>query len=267
MLVSDVAKDPSGLQKRVDRFVQSELLILSEFQVLLSAFRSYGKAMIFGGLIRDLALGHSRDFSSDIDIVVKDIPGEVLARQLSPYDARLNSFGGFRFQLGRWGFDVWPYDKTWAFVEGLIGGREIADLLRTTFFNWDAVLFDLETNELISKPSYFVDLISRRLAINLRHTPNELGAAVRALRLLAQNEVTLTPELAEFLQSQISRHGIHRIVDVDSERKSRRWLTVEFVGTVAIALQHHQMQQPAEPFALFDLQQRLPLELPARRQM
>jgi hypothetical protein len=260
MAAEDLARDAPALRKRVDRFVRTELLILPAFSELLSLSRSFGTAAIFGGLIRDLALGHARDFSSDIDVVLKDVPDDVLARNVSRYGAQRNSFGGFRMQLGRWMFDLWAYDSTWAFAKGFVQPRELADLLRTTFFNWDAALFDLQTRELIVAPSYFTDLESRRLAINLRQTPNELGAAVRTLRLMWQGEAVLAPDLAAFLLSQIQEHGIHQIVDVDSKRSGRRRLTEDFVGSVAIALQQHQTEQPADPFVLFDFQRPLPLE-------
>src|SRR3970040_1376671 len=104
MAAEDLARDVPGLRKREDRFVRTELLILPAFSDLLSLSRSFGTAAIFGGLIRDLALGYARDFSSDIDVVWKDVPHDVLARNVSRHGAERNSFGGFRMQLRRWMF-------------------------------------------------------------------------------------------------------------------------------------------------------------------
>jgi hypothetical protein len=255
-----VAPDAATLRKRVTRFVDKELAILPAFAELRSLSQSYGPMAIFGGLIRDLALGYSREFSSDVDLVLKDIPPDVLARYLTPYGAQRNSFNGFRVQFGRWGLDLWTFDSTWAFAKGLVEGRELSDLLRTTFFNWDAVLFDVGSREIIARPSYFEELGSRRLAINLRETPNELGAAVRALRSMAVETVSLTPGLAAFLNSQVLEHGIHQIVGEDAKRSGRRRLTTSFVGSVAIALREHQGNRPETPFSFFDFQQRLPLD-------
>jgi hypothetical protein len=255
-----LALDAGTLRKRVSRFVSKELLILPPFLGLKELAGSFGPMAIFGGLIRDLALGYSREFSSDIDVVVKDMPPHVLARYLEPYKAQRNSFGGFRVQFGRWGFDLWTFDSTWAFAEGLIDGRELTDLLRTTFFNWDAVLFDIATGELTARPTYFEDLTNHWLAINLRQTPNELGATVRALRALAEGRVTLAPELAEFLHSRIPKYGLDQITAVDAKRTGRRRLTSDFVGSVAIALREHHASRPDKPFAFFDFQPTLPLE-------
>jgi hypothetical protein len=253
------ATDVASLRKRVSRFVSKELAVLPPFQDLTRLATSFGPIAIFGGLIRDLALGRSRDFSSDVDLVAKDMPGDVLARHLAPYAAARNSFGGFRVQLGRWIFDLWTFETTWAFANGFVQGRELADLLRTTFFNWDAALFELTKEELIVRPSYFAELDARLLAINLRETPNELGAAVRALRLIAEGGVSVAPDLAEFLHSQILAHGIEDIAAVDAKRVGRRRLTKGFVGSVAIALREHRAQRPEQPFAFFDFQPDLPL--------
>jgi hypothetical protein len=255
-----LALDSATLRKRVIRFVDKELATLPPFAGLADLSRSFGPMAIFGGLIRDLALGHSREFSSDVDLVFKGVPAGVLDRFLAPHGAQRNAFGGFRVQFGRWGFDLWTFESTWAFAKGLVPGRQLEDLLRTTFFNWDAALFEIETSELTVRPSYFEDLKSLRLAVNLRQTPNELGAAVRALRSMSEGDVSLDTELAVFLHSQIVEHGIHRIVEVDAKRSGRRRLTTSFVGSVAIALQAHQAARPAEPFSFFAFQRRLPLE-------
>jgi hypothetical protein len=263
MSVEPVAQDMSALRQRLDRFVRSELMVLPAFKDLLSLTCSYGPTVLFGGLIRDLALGYARDFSSDVDIVVKDVPTDVLTRFAARHGAERNSFGGFRLALGRWLFDAWTFESTWAFSAGLVKGDALADLLRTTFFNWDAVLFDLEKRELIAKPSYLLDLQRRWLAINLRETPNELGAAVRALRLMWQTEAMVAPALAEFINSQILEHGLDEIVTADAKRSGRRRLTKDYVGSVAIALRQHALNRAGEPFRFASPQRVLPLDAAA----
>jgi hypothetical protein len=264
MLREAIATDSASLRKRVARFVGTELSVLPPFQALTETAKSYGPMVVFGGLIRDLALGHSRDFSSDVDVVLKDMPVDVLARHLAPYRAVRNSFGGFRVAFGRWVFDLWTLETTWAFAKGFVEGQELADLLRTTFFNWDSVLFDLDKEDIIVRPSYFADLEARFLAINLRQTPNELGAAVRALRSIAEGGVSVAPDLAEFLHGQILAHGIEDIAAADAKRVGRRRLTKDFVGSVAIALGEHQAKRPEAPFTLFEFQRDLPLPVATR---
>ena len=202
----------NALRQRVDRFVRTELMVLPAFNDLRTFTQSYGPLALFGGLVRDLALGYARDFSSDIDVVVKGVPAAGLARFADRHAAERNSFGGFRIPLGRWLFDVWAFETTWAFSTGLVHGEQLADLLNTTFFNWDAVLFDVEKRQLIAKPTYLSDLQRGFLSINLRDTPNELGAAVRALRLMWQAEATIAPDLAEFIHEQLLKHGIDQFV-------------------------------------------------------
>ncbi len=264
MPLESIATDSASLRKRVARFVDKELAVLPPFYELAEKAKSFGPIAIFGGLIRDLALGHSRAFSSDVDIVLKGMSVDVLARHLVPYQAVRNSFGGFRVSFGRWVFDLWTFETTWAFAKGFVQGRELADLLRTTFFNWDAVLFELTKEELIARPSYFADLEARSLAINLRQTPNELGAAVRALRSIAEGGVSVAPDLAAFLHSQIRAHGIEEMTAADAKRVGRRRLTKDFVGSVAIALGEHQTNRPEAPFTFFDFQRELALPVGTR---
>lgn len=259
MSIEPIALSAPVLRQRVDRFVRSELAVLPVFEELLKLTRSFGSAVLFGGLIRDLALGYARDFSSDVDIVVKGMPSGVLGRFAMRHHAERNAFGGFRVPLGRWLVDIWTFESTWAFAKGLVRGETLFDLLATTFFNWDAVLFDLEKRELIARPSYLDDLQRGWLAINLRETPNELGAAVRTLRLMWQAEATLAPYLAQFLHSQLVEHGLDQIVDTDAKRSGRRRLTRDYVGSVAIALRQHLLDQPNDPFRVASLQRQLPL--------
>lgn len=256
--------ESTPLRKRLVRFVAKELSVLPPFHELTETAKSFGPIAIFGGLIRDLAFGYSREFSSDVDVVLKDMPVDVLARHLAPYHAVRNSFGGFRVPFGRWVFDLWTFDTTWAFAKGFVQGRELADLLRTTFFNWDAALFELAKEELLARPSYFADLEAHLLAINLRQTPNELGAAVRALRLMAEGGVSVAPDLAAFVLAQIRAHGIEDVTAADAKRVGRRRLTKSFVGSVAIALGEHQAKRPDEPFTFFDFQPDLPLPVATR---
>ena len=263
MSVEPIAQDMNALRQRVERFVRTELMVLPAFKDLLSLTGSYGPAALFGGLIRDLALGYARDFSSDVDIVVKDVPSGVLARFAGRHAAERNSFGGFRLPLGRWLFDVWTFETTWAFSAGLVKGNALADLLSTTFFNWDAVLLDLEKRQLMARPSYLTDLQRGCLAINLRETPNELGAAVRALRLMWQAEATVTPDLAEFINAQILEHGLDKIVATDAKRSGRRRLTRDYVGSLAVSLRQHLLDRPGEPFRFASLQRALPLDMAA----
>jgi len=264
MPLEAIATDSASLRKRVARFIGKELAVLPPFHELMETAKSFGPIAVFGGLIRDLAFGYSREFSSDVDIVLNGMPADVLARHLAPYQAARNSFGGFRVPFGRWVFDLWTFETTWAFARGFVRGRELADLLRTTFFNWDAVLFELTTEELIARPSYFADVEARLLAINLRQTPNELGAAVRAFRLIAEGGVSVAPDLAAFLHSQVRAYGIEEITAADAKRVGRRRLTKNFVGSVAIGLAEHQTKRPEAPFTFFDFQPDLPLPVATR---
>ena len=170
-----------------------------------------------------------------------------------------NSFGGYRLSVGRWVLDIWTLESTWAFRQGLVDGRKIPDLLNTTFFNWDAIVFKLESNRLSYSDHYLSDLSQRKLSINLRNCANELGATVRTLRLLAQASPKLDPQLASFLFENINHYGSSEILRSDAKSKGKRVLTADFVGTTAIALRHHQHNESDAYFQIFEHQEELPL--------
>lgn len=82
--------------------------------------------------------------------------------------------------------------------------------------------------------------------------------------MMAEGGVSLAPDLAAFLYSQIVAHGIDEMTTADAKRVGRRRLTKTFVGTVAIALHQHQALRPDEPFTFFDFQPALPLSVANR---
>src|SRR5690348_5003555 len=90
--------------------------------------------VIFGGMIREFWLGNAREFSSDIDLV-SEAPDRDISQAVAKFDPARNKFGGFRFRVGKWRFDVWSFRQTWAFRNEIIEGRQLRDLLRSTFFN------------------------------------------------------------------------------------------------------------------------------------
>ena len=75
---------------------------------------------------------------------------------------------------------MWSIEDTWAHTAGLVQVREPADLLKCTFFDWDAILFDLESEAIVAGENYFQLLAANVLDINLEENPNPRGSLVRA---------------------------------------------------------------------------------------
>lgn len=155
-------------------------------------------SVIFGGMLRDLALVGSAGFSSDIDIVTT-APASDLKNAISSFFPVQNRFGGYRFTKQGCSFDIWRLEDTWAFKQGFVAISGFDDLLNTTFFNLDAIAYHLTRRSILTQPNYFSALQTGILDINLEANPNPERMAARALRLVQFKDVFLSPRLSEYV--------------------------------------------------------------------
>jgi predicted nucleotidyltransferase len=158
----------------------------------------FQKVAIFGGAIRDLALGKNVNQAADIDIVV-DTEDIRLSSTLNKIEHTNNKFGGIRFKYHNRIYDIWPLKQTWAFKEGYVQGNSFEDLIRTTFFVIDASYYSLPDHQLYCHSSYFQNLINRVLDINLEPNPNPAGMAKRALKMAFVHNFSFTPRLVDYV--------------------------------------------------------------------
>lgn len=159
-------------------------------------------ASIFGGMVRDFGLGGAEAFNSDIDIVTMSPASDIfdLIKKLNPTK---NKYGGYRFSINGQLFDIWSFFDTWAIQEGFVEGRSLEDLKKTTFFSLDAALFKLSDHRLIVGNNYEAELRKRVLSINLSRHPFPAKVAQRAMRMALTKNLSLTPELCEFVVSHM----------------------------------------------------------------
>lgn len=161
-------------------------------------FRSFQHVVIIGGLVRDLARKGVVGFRSDIDFVIDAPKGEVaaLARQLN---AQPNRFGGYAYHHPNWKLDFWALETTWAATSGYVQIDDLSDLTKCTFFDWDAVLYDLWGRKVISGSGYLETLRRNEMEINLLPTPSINGNLLRSIRRLLLWNIEAGPQLKEFI--------------------------------------------------------------------
>lgn len=194
-----IARRKDVLKKRVRRFFESPP---SERRAVAQVTRELGEVAevyVFGGLLRDLALYGSSDFSSDVDIVLVPHDEAAFEAILEKFAFRRNKFGGFRLTANRWLFDIWEFDKTWAFAEKHVQPKSKHSLNETTFFNWDAVFYDFRANQIVCSDGYFEQLANLSLDINLELNPDTLGMFLRALRFIEEDQAKTEPRLTKFM--------------------------------------------------------------------
>lgn len=207
------------LKRQADYFFGSDRRRRSQVTDFVRFLQTFGDVAAVGGLLRDLFLAGNREFSSDVDFVVSSYRSGLNAALLN-LGGKPNRFGGYGFNLGHWRVDVWELQTTWAAKEGHVRVQSLEDVVHTTFFDWDAILYLPKTRELIHSERYFEKLESRVLDLNLEHNPNPLGNAVRALRYAVRWDAALGPALAAHVRGQIEEAGWCAFLD--AERRSFR---------------------------------------------
>lgn len=173
------------------------------------------RAVFFGGTLRSLLVGRiaGRKFGRprDIDIVVADISLETLRAQFESLISRETRFGGLQLRRREWHFDVWPLQKTWAFVSDHIENPAFDALPATTFFNLEAIAVEIwaqpgRPRKIFSGDDQFFDgILKKTLEINREENPFPSLCVTRALVMSAALEFAVGPRLAGY----IACHGEH----------------------------------------------------------
>ena len=196
-----------------DEHVKTPMSSISEFLASMCAALPTGDLYLFGGILRDLALSGRKGFTSDIDIVVDDDDWTHLVKYLRSRGVVQNRFGGFRMKVDRWPIDIWAARETWAIREGLVEYHGIESLTETTILNWDAILLNWRTKQIICSPDYFRQIRNRVMDIVLAENPNPLGAAVRAFRHLCLKDAReLTIQAARYLADAAEKYPADTII-------------------------------------------------------
>ncbi|WP_456292610.1 hypothetical protein [Pseudomonas sp. AK106] len=221
----DIANNNQTFRKRVVRFFNSPKR--ADVLGLIKHLSVVGEVLVFGGLLRDIALFGAKSFNSDIDLVV-DCPASDLSGFFtdSRWNVVRNKFGGYRLEVGGWTVDVWPVRETWAFKYANVKyiGRE--SLLRTTITNWDSVAYSFKDGVIISDPSYLDCLISGELDVVLIKNPNEVGVLTRLIKAICDKRAKiLMPRLLNYLKEELPKWTANQIVAAQEDMLGKVYLS------------------------------------------
>ena len=195
-----------------DEDINTPTTSISKFLGYICDIMPTGDLYLFGGILRDLALTGRRGSTSDIDLVV-DGDWTHLVTYLKSRGFTRNRFGGFRGCVDGWPVDIWNGRETWAIREGLVQYRGIESLVKTTILNWDAILLNWRSKQIICHPRYFQQIRDGVMDIVLKQNPNPLGAAVRAFRHLCLKDARkLTVPAEKYLVDSARKYSTETIV-------------------------------------------------------
>lgn len=227
------ALDQRSATKRIRRFFDEPMAERGAVVRFIGEVSVCADVFIFGGALRDISLLGAPHFNSDVDIVVQVHDSDAFMDILARHQAIQNKFGGHRVRFGRWSFDVWELSRTWAFSKGVVEPRGPLSLLETTFFNWDAILYDWRSGSLHHGRNYFSDLSQKYLELVLEENPNTVGALVRTLRTVSLSDEILTgPRLSTFIIEQLESASNEEILSYEIRSLTSKRLSVELLDVM-----------------------------------
>ena len=207
------------LRSRLSRFLTEPAPWKENLREIVEALkRTKWDAVVFGGVLRDLALYGPSERPRDVDIVVNCSSYE-LSTWLSAFPSQRTRFGGFRVRLHKWNFDIWTLRETWAFTASDMEPT-FENLPKTTFFNIEGVAAQLNTAPRQKRAVYsfgFADAISSKiLDINFEPNPFPQLCIVRGLLTAVRHRLVLSSRLARYMADHANRTEIAEIVQVQS---------------------------------------------------
>lgn len=247
---NNLIKDLRLLPKRINYFLGSEKYNRREVFDVLKTLGQLGNVAIFGGMLRDLCFGGNYKFRSDVDLVIDADDEGALLKYLKQFPLEYNSLGGYRISLSKWKLDIWQLSKTWAFREGYVKNISFENLIKTTFFNWDAIVFVQNKNALYSGKNYLEALKSRVLDINLEPNPNPLGVVVRSLRYLIKENANLSPKLTNYIIRTSQLVNSSDLVAIEKERFNGNTLSETLIDDILREMQENQNSTSNKPFSM-----------------
>jgi hypothetical protein len=214
----DVAPGLPQLKRRVDDYIWREAgtPIQRLRDIFDTYFMPFTSVAIVGGLVRDIARRGKVGFKSDIDLVIAADTAEVsaLAHTLN---AIPNRFGGFASRHPHWKIDFWALETTWAARSGHAAVHRIQDVLETTFFDCDAVCYELKSRKLYARDDYLDRLGGRVIDINLLPNPSIEGNLLRAIRRILTWGYHPGPRLHQFIDQYLTDASLAALAETEEK--------------------------------------------------
>lgn len=236
------------LRRRADSFLARPEY--ASVRALLADISTIGPVAIFGGFLRDLARHGIGGFNSDLDVVIDCESAASVLRRLGTVRFNHTGMGGIRILGNRLQVDLWTLQDTWAIKNGIVGGSRLADLVHTTFFDCDAVIYQLSSRDIVCADSYFAALQSGVIDINIETNPNPLSMAIRTLRFLKRRQLKISDRLGRYLLRSLQEFGIENICKSEQRRYKDHCLEYKWVKFVEHDLRIHRECFPLSPYGV-----------------
>src|SRR5271157_1476053 len=174
-----------GLRSRLTRFLGNGTSWKRPLREVIGRIeKERWRAVIFGGVVRDLAVFGPAERPRDVDIVLAGASADEIERVFEAWVVRRTRFGGVRLLVEKWMFDIWDVSSTWG-IHQLGLDPSFGELPKTTFLNVEAVAAEISSNpgfeRRIYSGAFFKALEERTVNINFEDNPFPALCVVRSL--------------------------------------------------------------------------------------
>ncbi|AVH43719.1 hypothetical protein [Agrobacterium tumefaciens] len=220
-----VASKKHIVKRRMDDYVWRDNTLASRRlrKVLESHFQRFDNIAIVGGMVRDFARVGKTGFVSDVDLVI-DAPADEVADTAHASGAKGNAFGGFSISEPGWSLDFWALETTWAVRKGHVQANSLRDFTRSTFFDYDAIMYDVRRRTIVCDDGYLEGLHNRVMDVNLLPNPTTVGNLFRAVRRILLWELSPGPCLTRFIVDNLTDANFSDIVKADKRKSASPFL-------------------------------------------
>lgn len=146
----------------------------------IEELKKVGDLLFFGGSIRDICLfPDSPPLPRDFDIAIKFKKKNEFELITSKYAFQKNRFGGYKFKIGEFDFDIWDLESTWAFKNTDLKASE-ENLAKSVYLNIDGIVYNFNKSKIYDE-LFRTSIIECKLDVNLEENPQVELNLLRAL--------------------------------------------------------------------------------------
>lgn len=190
------------------------------------------RAVFFGGTLRSLLVSRLFDQRPgrprDVDIVIAKTTIDKLREHFRTELTRETRFGGLSLHNKLWQFDVWPLNRTWAFVQNNEINPSFDALPQTTFLNLEAIAVDVWPSSNGKRKIYSADdqffngILTRTLELNQESNPFPGLCVLRSLTMAARLDFSIGPRLAKYIAIHGNDIADHELETVQQKHYGKK---------------------------------------------
>jgi hypothetical protein len=175
------------------------------------------EVLIFSGVIRNYFInyyGKVRDF----DLVI-NCEEEILENLLKNYPHTKNSFGGYKVNIDTLTVDIWYIHKTWAFTNNKLSPALFPQytLIKTTFFNFSAIVFDFNNREFLYGKEFMDFLRTGKVDLVLEENPLPQLCIVNTIYYKEKYRLDISKHLEDFCISNFYKYDENEYENIQAK--------------------------------------------------